>query len=132
MTTVDEKTTEVAPRKLDFTRALGENIEELWERVVDVQKKVFGVTWPRNKDGLTQKYIQLLQEECSEVLRTTDFKPHKKPTRIESEREEERASEIADLLIYLLALAAVHWESASEFIAWAMVKMDENDGKGDW
>ena len=63
------------------------------------------------------------------MLRTTDFKPHRKNPIPESERIEERKWEIVDILIYLLDMSAMYFDSPEELFAAALQKMDKNDAR---
>lgn len=112
--------------------AIGASVAEQWDRIVEVQKKVFGVRWPHNVDQSIQKYCQLLFVEIAELLEHTSFKVHKPPKKEDMELVDLRAFETADIFIYTLALAATQFNSAEEFLACVNTKLDTNDSRSDW
>lgn len=96
----------------------------LMDRCREFQRQVFGVQWPRDHDEMTQKYVMLITKELFEVLDHTSYKYHKPRVDID---ELALMEEIADVQIFLFALAGMWFADASHFLRIINEKMGINE-----
>jgi len=102
-------------RNFSSPPSLGKRLWSVWSTLISFQKRVYGETWPRDPDMMTQKYVMLLTKEAMEVLDHTSYKDHKPRIDFDN-RAAARKEEIADVVIYAMELAAVNFSSPEELI----------------
>jgi|SRR6266850_666260 len=103
--------------------------EQLYKQIALLQKRVFGQGWPRDLNTAIATYVQYIHVEATEALQETNFKHHKeiKPINMSALQEE-----IADLWIYIHAMAGVTFESYEAFLSVIEAKVKKNEIRKDW
>jgi NTP pyrophosphatase (non-canonical NTP hydrolase) len=130
VTTAEELTTprfpEEAPQQPQTNEEL---VQIIYDKVIALQHREFGRTWPRDIDDAIMKYVMYIHVEADELLSEINFKFHKPKHEINMKHVR---LEIADLLIYVFAVSGVAFKDLNDLLQTVKEKQDYNEVRQDW
>lgn len=105
---------------------MSHDFRDLYRSVREFQYRVNGELWPRDPDAETYSLAVRLADEAFEIIRETNYKPHKPIKPLDRDAIQK---EIVDSVIYSLALANIWFEDADALLDGIIAKMQVNNDR---